>query len=105
MLMAALIIFGGICFKRLGVSQLPDVDFPVVGVSLSLPGAAPIIMETQVVDPLEDALMEIGGIRSLNSSSSQSSANISIEFELDRNIDVAMQEVQNRINQIRDLLP
>ena len=105
MIMAALIIFGTLCFKRLGVSQLPDVDFPVVGVHLSLPGAAPQVMETQVVDIVEDAIMQIGGIRNLTSNSVQGSASISIEFELDKNIDQAMQDVQNRIEQVRDLLP
>ncbi len=105
MLMAALIIFGGLSFKRLGVSQLPDVDFPVVGVSVTLAGAAPQVMEMQVIDPIEDVLMQIGGIRNITSSASQSSASISIEFELDRNIDEAMQEVQDRIAQVSDLLP
>ncbi|MFM6927151.1 MAG: efflux RND transporter permease subunit, partial [Bdellovibrio sp.] len=54
MLFAAFIIFGFISFMRLGVSQLPDVDFPVVNISLTLNGAAPEIMETSVVDPVED---------------------------------------------------
>lgn len=105
MIMAALIVFGTICFNRLGVSQLPDVDFPVVGVSVSLQGAAPEVMESQVIDPLEDAIMQIAGIRNINSSSSQSSGNIGIEFELDRNIDEAVQEVQNKIAQVRNVLP
>ena len=105
MLMAALIIFGVICFKRLGVSRLPDVDFPVIRVSLSLPGAAPEVMETQVIDPLEDAIMQIGGIKNITSSSQQNSGSISVEFELDREIDEAMQEVQGRISQVRNLLP
>lgn len=105
MLMAGLIIFGGLSFKQLGVSQLPDVDFPVVGVSVNLPGAAPVVVETQVIDTLEDAIMQIGGIRSISSSSTQASGSISIEFELNRNIDDAMQEVEGRIAQVRDLLP
>lgn len=105
MLMAALLIFGAISFQRLGVSQLPDVDFPVVSVSLSLQGAAPEVIESQVVDPIEDAIMQIEGIRKITSSSQQSSGNIAIEFELDRNINDAMQEVQTRIAQVRNLLP
>src|ERR1700733_11074108 len=86
MLMAALIIFGWIGFTRLGISQLPDVDFPVVSVSLSLNGAAPEVMESQVLDPIKDAVMEIDGIRSVTSSAQQSSGSIAIEFELNRNI-------------------
>ncbi len=76
MLMVALILFGVISFQRLGISQLPDVDFPVVNVSIGLPGAAPEVMEQQVIDPIEDAVMEIDGIRNVTSSSSQSSGNV-----------------------------
>src|SRR6266576_303437 len=97
MLMAALIVFGLISFKRLGVSQLPDVDFPVVSVSFNLNGAAPEVMESQVLDPVEDAIMEIGGIRSITSTAQQSSGSIAVEFELNRNIDESMQEIQNKI--------
>src|SRR5476651_2033641 len=105
MLMAALIIFGMISFHRLGISQLPDVDFPVVSVSLNLPGAAPAVMESQVLDTLEDAIMEIDGIRSVTSTAQQSSGSIAVEFELNRNIDESMQEIQNKINQVRSFLP
>lgn len=105
MLMAALIIFGGICFKRMGVSQLPDVDFPVVSVNLSLDGAAPEIMEVDVVDPIEDALMSIQGISSISSSSKTGSAAITLEFELNKNIDVAVQEVQTILGQVSKSLP
>lgn len=105
MIMAALILFGWISFSHMGISQLPDVDFPVVGVSLSLNGAAPEVMERQVIDPIEDAIMQIDGIRSITSSSQQSSASISVEFEINRNIDEAVQEVQNRIKQVQNLLP
>ncbi len=105
MLMAALIIFGFLCFNRLGVSQLPDVDFPIVSVSVSLNGAAPEVMESQVIDPIEDAVMQIDGIRNVTSNAQQSSGNVTIEFELDRNIDEAMQEVQSRIQQVSNIMP
>lgn len=105
MLMVALIVFGAIGFFRMGVSQLPDVDFPVVSVSLSLQGAAPEVMEMQVIDPIEDVLMQIDGIRNVTSHASQSSGRISLEFELGRNIDQAVQEVQNRIKQVQNLMP
>ena len=105
MLFAAIIVFGLISFHRLGISQLPDVDFPVVAVSLKLNGAAPGIIESQILDPIEDTIMQIDGVRSITSSAQQSSGSISVEFELGRNIDVAMQEVQNHINQIKNLLP
>jgi multidrug efflux pump subunit AcrB len=105
MLMTAIIVFGVISFRRLGISNLPDVDFPVVSVSLSLPGAAPEVIENQVIDTLEDAIMEIDGIRNISSSANQSSGSISVEFELNRNIDESMQEIQNKINQVKNLLP
>lgn len=105
MLMAALIIFGAIGFSRMGVSQLPDVDFPTVNVSVTLEGAAPEIMETTVVDPLEDALSAVEGVRSITSSSKTGSANITVEFELERNIDVALQEIQTKVAQAQRLLP
>jgi len=105
MLMAAVIVFGMISFARLGISQLPDVDFPVVSVSLSLNGAAPEVMESQVLDPIEDAIMEIDGIKSVTSTAQQSSGSIAVEFELNQNIDRAMEAIQNKINQVRNLLP
>ena len=105
MMMIALIVFGAICFTRMGISQLPDVDFPVVNVSLSLQNAAPEVMESDVVDLVEDTVMGIEGIRTVTSNASQGAANVTIEFEIDRNIDVALQEVQNRISQVQRQLP
>ncbi|WP_413574798.1 efflux RND transporter permease subunit [Bdellovibrio sp. HCB290] len=105
MLFAAFIIFGFISFMRLGVSQLPDVDFPVVNVTLTLLGAAPEIMETSVVDPVEDALSSVEGVVRISSVSKTGIANITIEFELDRNIDVALQEVQTKVAQAQRLMP
>ena len=105
MLMAGLIIFGGIGFHRMGVSQMPDVDFPVVSVNLTLEGAAPEVMETDVVDIVEDAITSIQGVREISSTSRQGQATISIEFDLNRDIDVAVQEVQTKIAQAQLRLP
>lgn len=105
MLMSALIIFGAISFSRMGVSQLPDVDFPVVSVNLTLEGAAPEIMETTVIDVIENALMTVQGVRSLSSTSKQGSGTITVEFDLDKNIDVAVQEIQTKVAQSQRLLP
>src|SRR6202790_232635 len=98
MLMAALIVFGAISFRRMGISQMPDVNFPVVNIALQLDNAAPEVMEMDVVDPIEDAVMGIEGLKNVSSSASQGSANITCEFELNHNIDVAMEEVQARIS-------
>jgi len=105
MLMAALIVFGAICFQRMGVSQLPDVDFPVVSINVSYDGAAPEIMETDVVDVLEDAVTSIQGVRSITSSSRYESASITVEFELGRDIDIALQEIQTKVAQAQRQLP
>lgn len=105
MLMAALIIFGVICYGRLGVGQLPDVDFSIVSVSLTWEGAAPEVMETDVVDIVEDALMGIQGVKEISSSVSQGSAQVTVEFDLGNDIDVAVQDVQAKIDQAQRALP
>jgi hydrophobe/amphiphile efflux-1 (HAE1) family protein len=105
MLMIGLMFFGFIGFSRMGVSQMPDVDFPVISVSLSWEGAAPQVMESDVVDIVEDSIMSIQGVRSVSSSIQQGVASVTIEFELNRNIDAAFQDVQAKINQAQRLLP
>lgn len=105
MLFFAFIVFGFISFQRMGISQLPDVDFPVINVTLTLAGAAPEIMETTVVDAVEDALSTVEGVVKISSVSKTGIANITIEFELDRNIDSALQEVQTKVAQAQRLLP
>ncbi|UOF02834.1 efflux RND transporter permease subunit [Bdellovibrio reynosensis] len=105
MLMFGLMIFGLISFSRMGVSQLPDVDFPTVNVSVTMSGAAPEVMELQVVDPIESALMTVEGIQSIKSNSKTGSASITVEFDLDRNIDVALQDVQAKVAGVQRLLP
>jgi multidrug efflux pump len=111
-LMWALIGFGiltftgvGTVFKGLGISQNPDVDFPVINVSISWEGASPEIMETDVVDLVEDAVTSVEGVKEVTSSSRQGSANITIEFELERDIDVALQDVQSKLSQLQRRLP
>ncbi len=105
MLMSALILFGGISASRMGVSQLPDVDFPVVTVKVEYPGAAPEVIETNVVDIIEDAVMTVEGVRSVSSTSRYAAASISVEFELSRNISDALQEVQNKVAAAQRYLP
>jgi HAE1 family hydrophobic/amphiphilic exporter-1 len=105
MLMSALILFGGISASRMGVSQLPDVDFPVVTVKVEYPGAAPEVIETNVVDIIEDAVMTVEGVRSVSSTSRYASSTISVEFELSRNIADALQEVQNKVAAAQRYLP
>ncbi len=105
MLMFGLIIFGAIAFQRMGISQMPDVNFPVVNIGLQFDNAAPEVMEADVVDIIEDAVMGIDGLKSISSSTSEGVANITCEFNMNRDIDVALQEVQNRILQVNNQLP
>ncbi|MDO8602247.1 MAG: efflux RND transporter permease subunit [Candidatus Omnitrophota bacterium] len=105
MLMFGLILFGIISFNMLGVSQLPDVDFPVISASLTWEGAAPEVMESDVVDIVEGAIMGVQGVRDVSSQIRQGSATVTVEFELDRNIDVAMQDIQAKIDQAQKNLP
>lgn len=105
MIMAFLMVFGAICFSRLGISQFPDVDFPSVNVSIALSGASPEVVEANIVEPVEDVLTTLEGIKGLSSSSRSGVGNISVEFDLDRNIDAALQEVQTKVSLAQRRLP
>ncbi|HEY8965342.1 MAG TPA: efflux RND transporter permease subunit, partial [Candidatus Methylacidiphilales bacterium] len=100
MIFAACVVFGGIGFSRLGVSMLPDVTAPVVTVSVSWAGASPEVVETSAVDPLEQAIMEVQGIKSLESTCYLGSGRIKVEFQLDRDIDAALQEVNAKVRSV-----
>lgn len=100
-LMSALIIFGAICFSRLGISQLPDIDFPVLSISVNYEGASPEVVEAEVIDPVEEALLSIEGIEEMRSSVKQGSGSVTLNFDINRNIDVALQEVQTALSQVR----
>lgn len=101
MLMAALIIFGAISFNRLGVSQLPDVDFPVLSISVNYEGASPEVLEAEVIDPIEQALLSVEGIEEMRASIRQGSGSITLNFDINRNVDIALQEVQTALSQVR----
>lgn len=105
MLMLGLILFGAISFQRMGISQMPDVNFPVVNISLRLDNAAPELMEVNVVDIVEDAVMGIEGLQKVTSSVSQGIANVTCQFEMSHDVNVALQEVEDRIQQASNLLP
>jgi len=105
LLMAALVIFGLFGYATLPVSELPNVDFPTIVVSASLPGADPQTMASAVATPLESQFSNIAGIDSMTSSSVQGSTTISIQFKLDRNLDGAAQDVQSAISAAGRKLP
>lgn len=105
LLALALLACGLLTWRLLPVAPLPEVDFPVITVSASLPGASPESMATTVATPLERALGSISGVVAITSSSNQGSTQIMLQFELDRNIDEAAREVQAAINTVRGELP
>ncbi|MFA5632189.1 MAG: efflux RND transporter permease subunit [Porticoccaceae bacterium] len=105
LLAAALLMCGLLAARLLPVAPLPQVDFPVIVVSASLPGASPESMATTVATPLERSLGAIAGVSQIFSSSNQGSTEVVLQFELGRNIDEAAREVQAAINAVRGQLP
>ena len=105
MLMTALMVFGFLSFRGMGVGQMPDVDFPVLTIDISWESAAPEVMETDVVDIIEDAVMGVQGLREVSSSTRQGQALVTMEFDLERDIDVALQEVQSKVSEVQRRLP
>jgi multidrug efflux pump len=101
----AIALAGAIAFKVLPVSKLPAVDFPTISVSASLPGASAEIMASSVATPLERQFGHIAGVTEMTSSSSLGSTSITIQFDLDRNIDGAARDIQAAINAARNYLP
>lgn len=105
MLMVAMMLFGGLSFQNMGVSQLPDVDIPNINISVSWEGASPTVVESDVVDTLESAVLSVEGVQSIQTSIRRGSANITVEFGLDRDIDKALNDVQSKISQAQGRLP
>src|SRR5438093_8900572 len=96
---------GIVAFLKLPVAPLPQVDFPTISVSASLPGASPETMAATVATPLERSLSRIAGVTEMTSSSSLGSSRITLQFELNRDIDGAARDVQAALNAARSLLP
>ncbi len=105
MLVLAMALFGAIAYKQLPINDLPQVDFPTLRISASLPGANPETMANTVATPLERQLATVAGIESMSSQSGQGSTTITLQFELGRNIDAAAQDVQTAIAQAARNLP
>lgn len=105
LLALAIVLLGSLAYERLPVAPLPNVSFPTILVSASLSGANPETMASTVATPLERSLGRIPGITQMTSSSSDSSTSVIIQFDLDKDINVAAQEVQAAINDAQPLLP
>ena len=100
-----LVIFGFIAFDRLSLREFPDIDAPIVSIDTNYAGASASIVETRVTQLIEDRIAGIEGIKSVNSSSSDGRSRISIEFGVDQNIDVAANDIRDRISGVLDNLP
>src|SRR2546427_7623680 len=105
LVMVAFVLFGLIGYRSLPVSDLPTVDYPTISVNASLPGANPETMAASMATPLERQFSGIAGIDSINSTNSQGSTSVTLQFNLSRNIDAAAQDVQTAISAALPQLP
>src|SRR5690242_10703022 len=105
LLMGAIALFGAVAYRGLPVSDLPNVDFPTLLVTASLPGASPETMASAVATPLENQFSMIAGLNSMTSANSLGATQITLEFDLSRNLDGAAVDVQAAITQAARLLP
>src|SRR6476469_5312139 len=105
LLMAAIALFGLVAYQALPVSDLPNVDFPTLLVTAQLPGASPETMGSSVATPLENQFSMVAGLESMNSINALGSTQITLEFDLNRNLDGAAVDVQAAITQAARLLP
>src|SRR4051794_20498221 len=104
-LILALTVIGAFSFTRLGLDRFPKVDFPTIVVTTRLPGAAPEEVETEISDKIEEAVNTISGIDELRSTSSEGVSTVIVAFLLEKDGDIAAQEVRDRVNRVLPLLP
>src|SRR6202023_2819133 len=105
LLMGAIALFGTVAYQQLPVSDLPNVDFPTLQVTATLPGASPDTMAASVATPLENQFSTIAGVESMTSINSLGATQVTLEFALNRSMDGAAVDVQAAITQAARLLP
>ncbi len=105
LLMLALLLIGLVAYPLLPVAPLPQIDFPTITVSAQLPGASPETMASSVAQPLERQFAQISGVSQMTSTSSLGATAITLQFDLDRNIDAGANDVQAAINAASGQLP
>src|SRR5512138_481466 len=105
MLTLVVVVFGLVAWPRIGVDQFPDIDFPIVTVTTVLPGADPEAIEKTVTDPLEEALNTLSGLDTLRSVNVDNVSQIIVRFDLERNVDVAAQDVRDKVQATLSKLP
>src|ERR1700727_950883 len=101
MLMGALMLFGAICFFHLGVSQLPEATQPVLTIGVNWTSAAPEVMETQIVNPIEQAVISVEGIQDIESDMRQGTATVKLTFYTSKDIDAALQETNSQLRSVK----
>jgi multidrug efflux pump subunit AcrB len=104
-LILAIFVVGAVAYTSLGVDRFPKVDIPVVAVTTRLPGAAPEDIETEISDKIEEAVNSISGIDELRSQSAEGVSLVFISFALEKDIDVAAQEIRDKVNSVIPFLP
>lgn len=105
MLISAIVLLGFVSYPSIGVDLFPKVDFPIVNITTTLRGASPEIMDIDVTDKIEEAVNTINGVKTITSVSIEGQSTVTVEFVLDRNIDLAVQDVREKISLIRSRLP
>ncbi len=105
MVIMALVIFGLVSYPEIGVDLFPKVDFPIVSVTTVLKGASPEVVDIDVTDRIEEAVNTINGVKTITSTSSEGFSNMIVEFKLERDIDLAIQDVREQIAAVRRNLP
>ena len=101
----ALIVFGVVALPRLALDLFPKIDFPVVNITTKLVGASPEVMEVDVTDVIEEAVNTINGVKSITSRSMEEFSIVTVEFYLERNVDLAAQDVRDKVAAVRNRLP
>lgn len=105
MLSAVIMLFGIIAYQRIGVDRIPSVDFPVINITTTMRGASSDVMDTSITNIIESAVNTTPGIEHIQSSSSPGASAVSVVFNLDKDIDVAFNEIQAKISQVQRRLP
>ncbi len=105
MLSGVLILFGIISYQRIGVDQFPSIEFPIISIITTLPGANPSVVDASVTNLIESAVNTVPGIESIQSSSLPSISIVAVQFQLEKDIDVSFNEIQAKVNTILQNLP
>ncbi|MCK9195665.1 MAG: efflux RND transporter permease subunit [Syntrophales bacterium] len=105
MFIMALVIFGLVSYPEIGVDLFPKIEFPIVNINTRLKGASPEIMDIDVTDKIEESVNTINGVKTISSTSAEGISTVTVEFVLERNIDLAVQDVREKISLIRSKLP